>query len=348
MDHGFTKSIKELDGVYAMLKELRSVVVGEAFIHKNHEGNKHEGRRIHPTLRDLEVIVQATNPRSTIKEMKNRKRKRSINNLVSRKLVDFLNLPIEICPIQGMRIARVQPKVTTQLPKPEVKVKEKILKAETSDVAGRYYEVVLSRGGLFARSSKVHYFGPGYYQTLGNMTRCLCEEKPKLLDASLAQSEFVYNSVVHSSTGLSKFEVVYKTSPRHVVDLVDLAGKKNIQANRMVEQVHATHEVVRAKISKSDAKYKIAVDKHLRENLFQVGDEVMVFLRKERFSVGTYSKLQPTKYGKHSRASSSKERRYDEDMINGLARGIYGAYSVWQDDSTEALSPGMKLMVVGV
>nr|GEW67562.1 ankyrin repeat-containing protein [Tanacetum cinerariifolium] len=51
---------------------------------------------------------------------------------------------------------------------------------------------------------------------------------------------------------------------------------------------------------------------------------------------------------KHSRASSSKERRYDEDMINELARGIYGAYSVWQDDSTKALSPGMKLMVVGV
>ncbi|GJZ36585.1 transposon ty3-I gag-pol polyprotein [Tanacetum coccineum] len=34
---------------------------------------------------------------------------------------------------------------------------------------------------------------------------------------------------VHSSTGFSPFEVVYKTSPRHVVDLVDLPGKKNIQ-----------------------------------------------------------------------------------------------------------------------
>ncbi|GJU30004.1 RNA-directed DNA polymerase, eukaryota, reverse transcriptase zinc-binding domain protein [Tanacetum coccineum] len=74
-------------------------------------------------------------------------------------------------------------------------------------------------------------------QTLGNMIRCLCEEKPKLSDVSLAQSEFVYNSAVHSSTGFSPFEVAYKTSPRNVVDLVDLLGKKNIQANRTVKQV---------------------------------------------------------------------------------------------------------------
>nr|GEU93097.1 transposon Ty3-I Gag-Pol polyprotein [Tanacetum cinerariifolium] len=50
-------------------------------------------------------------------------------------------------------------------------------------------------------------------------------------------------NVVHSSTGFSPFEVVYKTSLRRVVDLVDLPGKKNIQANRMVEEVQATHEV---------------------------------------------------------------------------------------------------------
>nr|GEY57758.1 transposon Ty3-I Gag-Pol polyprotein [Tanacetum cinerariifolium] len=93
------------------------------------------------------------------------------------------------------------------------------------------------------------------------------------VDVSLAQARFAYNSVVHSSTGFSPFEVVYKTSPKHMVDLVDLSGKKNIQANKMVKEVQATHEVVRASITEANAKYKIATDKHRWKKLFQVGDE---------------------------------------------------------------------------
>ncbi|GJS93295.1 hypothetical protein Tco_0800263 [Tanacetum coccineum] len=50
MDHGFTKSMSELDRCYTMLQELHSVIVGGALIHKNREGNKHEGQRIHPTI----------------------------------------------------------------------------------------------------------------------------------------------------------------------------------------------------------------------------------------------------------------------------------------------------------
>ncbi|GKC30688.1 hypothetical protein Tco_1037982, partial [Tanacetum coccineum] len=165
MDHGFTKSMSELDRCYTMLQELRSVI----------------------------AIVQATNPRSAMEELKNEMRKRrriDINNLVSRKLVDILKLSMEICPIEGYqvckvpvtigksykvevlcivddidechillgrpwqcevngkydlkknlylfswkgrRIAMVPPKVTPQLPKPEVKVEEKIVKAEVVD-----------------------------------------------------------------------------------------------------------------------------------------------------------------------------------------------------------------------
>ncbi|GJW36392.1 transposon ty3-I gag-pol polyprotein [Tanacetum coccineum] len=143
------------------------------------------------------------------------------------------------------------------------------------------------------------------------MIRCLCGENPKLWDVTLAQAKFAYNSVVHSSMGFLPFEVVYKTSPRYVVDLVDLSGKKNIQANRMLEEVQATHEVVRANITEANAKYKTTANKHHRKKLFQVRDDVMVFLRKERFL--------DVNEDKHSRTSSSKERGNDEDMIIKLA-----------------------------
>ncbi|GJQ90259.1 RNA-directed DNA polymerase [Tanacetum coccineum] len=141
------------------------------------------------------------------------------------------------------------------------------------------------------------------------------------------------------STGFSRFEVVYKTSLRHMVDLVDLPGKKNVQANRMVEEVQATHEVVRANITKANAKYKIAADKHRQKKLFQVGDEVMVFLRKEHFRVGTYSKLQPKKYGAYKILRNINDNDYVVDLLNTMSilktfnvLGIYEFHSVDVND----------------
>nr|GEU95738.1 BTB/POZ/MATH-domains containing protein [Tanacetum cinerariifolium] len=169
-------------------------------------------------------------------------------------------------------------------------------------------------------------------RTLGNMIRCLYGKKPKLWDVSLAQAEFAYNSSVHSFTGFSPFEVVYKTSPRHMVDLIDLPGKKNIQANRMVEEFQATHEVVRANITKANAKYKIAADKHRRKKLFQVGDKIndnayvvdlpSTMSISKTFNVSDIYEFhsEDVNEAKHSRTSFSKEKGNDEDMIQELAK----------------------------
>ncbi|GJT19150.1 hypothetical protein Tco_0877856 [Tanacetum coccineum] len=179
---GYSRSIesKALAQCYTMLQELRFVIVGGALIHKNREGSKHKGRRIHPTISDFGgncASNQSPFNNGRVEEWNEEKEDRvpttkifrskilinnsacsliidgcSINNLVSRKLADFLKLPMEICPIKGYQVCRVPvtigksykvevlcivddidekiamvpPKVTPQLPKPEVKVEEKI------------------------------------------------------------------------------------------------------------------------------------------------------------------------------------------------------------------------------
>ncbi|GKD39677.1 hypothetical protein Tco_1259884 [Tanacetum coccineum] len=224
MDHGFTKSMSELDSCYTMLQELHSVIIGGALIHKNREGSNHKGQRISPTIGDFGgnyASNQFPFNNERIKEWEEEKKEDrvsitkifhskilnnisvcsliidgcSINNLVSRKLVDFLKLPMEICPIEGYEVCRVPvtigksykvvgikrlhddlevtaakvyvtaakawrcevngkydvkrnlylfswerrriaifpPKVTPQLPKLEVKVEEKIVKAKVVD-----------------------------------------------------------------------------------------------------------------------------------------------------------------------------------------------------------------------
>nr|GEW05286.1 retrovirus-related Pol polyprotein from transposon TNT 1-94 [Tanacetum cinerariifolium] len=136
MDHGFTKSMSELDRCYTMLQELRSVIVGGALIHKNREGSKHESQRIRPTIGDFggnRASNQSPFNNGSTEEWEEEKKEVrvstskifhlkiiinnsvcsliidgcSINNLVSRKLVNFLKLPIEICLIEGYQVCRV-------------------------------------------------------------------------------------------------------------------------------------------------------------------------------------------------------------------------------------------------
>nr|GME07556.1 Zinc finger, CCHC-type [Ipomoea batatas] len=118
-------------------------------------------------------------------------------------------------------------------------------------------------------------------------------------DFALAQAEFAYNSSMHSCIGRSPFSVVYTKTPKHAVDLLQLPSSEKIhkQADTMASQVQNVQQEVRAKLEASNAKYKTAADKKRRQKLFNVGDEVMVYLRKERLPTGFYHKLSPKKHG---------------------------------------------------
>lgn len=126
----------------------------------------------------------------------------------------------------------------------------------------------------------------------------VCGDKPKKWDLVLLQVKFAYNNDVYSATWKSQCSLAYTYVPKDVVDLVKLpkAHGVSVVAENMTEEIVVVKEVVKAKLDAIGQKNKVFIDKHMRVKVFNVRDDVMVFLRKERFLVDTYNKLQPRKY----------------------------------------------------
>ena len=109
----------------------------------------------------------------------------------------------------------------------------------------------------------------------------------------------MHNNVVHQTTRKAPFVIVYTKVPRQALDLIELLGGygASVAAKNMAKQWKSMIDEVIQKIEKSNAKYKAATDKHKRQQVFTVSDQVTVFLRQEQFPMVTFSKLQSKKYG---------------------------------------------------
>ncbi|GJS51310.1 reverse mRNAase [Tanacetum coccineum] len=158
-------------------------------------------------------------------------------------------------------------------------------------------------------------------RTLSNLIRCICRDQPKKWDYALPQAEFGFNSATHSSVGRSPFLVVYQKSPRYVVDLVKLPKfhEYSSVAARLANDLQGIQEEVRQRLEETNQKFKEAADKHRRVNVLKVDEMVMVFLRRERFPVGKYNKLQPKKYGPYKITYKINDNAYVVDLPKDIS-----------------------------
>ena len=77
---------------------------------------------------------------------------------------------------------------------------------------------------------------------------------------------------------------------------------------------------------------------HRREKIFEVGEEVMVFLYKEHVPVGTYSKLRPKKYGPFKILRRINDNAYIVDLA--------AEFNISSTSNVADLSPFHPLMSV--
>ena len=110
---------------------------------------------------------------------------------------------------------------------------------------------------------------------------------------------FFQNNSMNRSTGRSPFQIVYGSSPRTTQKLrkMEQGERTCAKGEEFAKHIKRLHEEVRAHITKMNQQYKARADQRRRHKEFQVGDLVMVHLRKEIFPAGTYNKLKMKKFG---------------------------------------------------
>jgi hypothetical protein len=136
-------------------------------------------------------------------------------------------------------------------------------------------------------------------RSLGYLLRSLVTEHHSQWDQILAQAEFAYNDSVNRSTGKIPFQIMYGMNLRGVSKLRDLKQSefRSTRAEDFAAEMQELHNQIKEQLKRSNSEYKHRADQHRRKLEFEVGDQVLAHLRKERFPRGTYNKLKLKKIG---------------------------------------------------
>nr|KYP59055.1 Transposon Ty3-I Gag-Pol polyprotein [Cajanus cajan] len=133
-------------------------------------------------------------------------------------------------------------------------------------------------------------------RSLGTMLRAILKGNKKSWDDYLPHVEFAYNRVVHKTTKMSPFEIVYgfnPLTPLGLLPLPDVASFIHKEGTSRAEFVKNFHERVRNYIQSQTEKYTKYNNKGRKEVIFNEGYWVWLHLRKDRFPSKRKSKLSP-------------------------------------------------------
>lgn len=139
-------------------------------------------------------------------------------------------------------------------------------------------------------------------KTVIQLLKGYCSKHPKLWDDHLCYVQHVYNRAKHSSTQRSPFEICFGFIPRSPLNFVfskdiTVDGHSDVdKATRFIKQIQEIYQAMQEQLEQSQAKYKARHDKHQIEHRFYVGDQVWLYIRKDRMQ-GEGKKLKPTRYG---------------------------------------------------
>lgn len=136
-------------------------------------------------------------------------------------------------------------------------------------------------------------------RTLEQYLRSFVHEKPSQWYNFLSLAEWSYNTSIHSSIGITPFEVVYGKSPPSIPQY--LLGTSQIEAvDSILSSRHAMLELLKQRLTKAQNAMKIQADHKRRDISYAVGDWVYVKLRPYRqtsVATASYTKLSKRFYG---------------------------------------------------
>ncbi|PKU87410.1 hypothetical protein MA16_Dca008506 [Dendrobium catenatum] len=168
------------------------------------------------------------------------------------------------------------------------------------------------------------------------MLRCLVQEHPKQWEEVLSKAEFAYNSMPNRSTGKAPFTIVYTKAPNTAVDIIVIPKCKSKEATSFTEDYSHILSDVRQQIITSNQRYKKAVDARRRQQLFEVGDLVLVRLRRERFAPGEYSKLARRKVGPVPIIAKYNDNAYHVELPPGYnTSATFNVSDIWPYHSSD-------------